>query len=74
MDDFSEQSHPLEGVAGAYNVAHQGTDMAQITNAEILEGRFPRTTNTLVWEFIISYTACFSPQELDEEFEDQRGS
>jgi len=67
--DAFEQSHPLEGVAGAYNVAHQGTDMAQITNAQI-RGPISQNDEHSVWEFIISYTACFSPQELDQEFED----
>jgi hypothetical protein len=43
--------------------------MAQITNAKI-RGPSSVDGNEGIWEFIINYTASFSSNELNQEFED----
>ena len=43
--------------------------MAQITNARI-RGPMSQNDQHSVWEFIVNYTASFSPSELNLEFED----
>lgn len=43
--------------------------MAQITNATI-QGPISQNDQNSVFEFVINYTATFSPNELNQEFED----
>lgn len=43
--------------------------MAQITNARI-QGPISQNDQNSVFEFVINYTASFSPTELNQDFED----
>jgi hypothetical protein len=51
------------------NSSAEGVDMAQIANARI-RGPISQNDQHSVMEFVINYTASFSSNELNQEFQD----